>query len=67
MTKITSQKDRVYKLLANGQNLSTAAIAKRAKCANPSAVICKLRDAGLHITTEKVTVKGQTVFKYRLS
>jgi len=63
----TTQKVRLFNLLAKGTEVTIAEASKRLNIANPSAVIAQLRDDGARIYTNRRTnSKGQIVFKYRL-
>ena len=63
----STQKVRMFNLLAKGTEITIAEAAKRLGIANPSAVVSQLRDDGFPIyTNRRKTAQGQTVFKYRL-
>lgn len=64
----STQKVRLFNLLATGTEVTIAEASKRLAIANPSAVIAQLREDGEHIYTNRRTnSKGETVFKYRLN
>ena len=63
----STQKARLFKLLAKGTEVTIAEASKRLSIANPSAVVAQLRDEGLPIyTNRRKDAQGQTVYKYRL-
>ena len=63
----STQKARLFKLLAKGAEVTIAEAAQRLSIANPSAVVAQLREDGLPIyTNRRKNAQGQTVFKYRL-
>lgn len=63
----TTQKVRLFNLLAKGQEVTTAEAAHRCSIANVSAVISRLRDDGIQIHTNRRTNKsGKPVYKYSL-
>lgn len=63
----TSQKVRLFNLLAKGKEISIAEASTHLKIANPSAVVARLREDGARIyTNRRSNAAGQTVFKYRL-
>jgi hypothetical protein len=66
-TKSTSQKARLFKLLAKGTEVTIAEASKRLDITNPSAVVAQLRNDGFPIyTNRRKNAQGQTVYKYRL-
>jgi Mn-dependent DtxR family transcriptional regulator len=63
----TTQKVRLFNLLAKGTEVTIAEASKRLKIANPSAVVAQLREDGARIYTNRRTnSQGKVVFKYRL-
>jgi predicted ArsR family transcriptional regulator len=63
----STQKARLFKLLAKGTEVTIAEATQRLSIANPSAVVAQLREDGLPIyTNRRKNAQGQTVFKYRL-
>lgn len=64
----TTQKVRLFNLLASGTEITIRQATQRLRIANPSAVVSKLRDDGFPIATVSYTnAKGQTVYKYRIA
>jgi NhaP-type Na+/H+ and K+/H+ antiporter len=62
----STQKTRMFNLLAKGNEVSIAEASRRLSIANPSAVVAALRDEGHVIWTNRRTAKnGDTVFVYR--
>ena len=63
----STQKARLFKLLAKGTEVTIAEATQRLSIANPSAVVAQLREDGLPIyTNRRKDAQGQTVYKYRL-
>jgi len=63
----STQKARLFKLLAKGTEVTIAEAAQRLSIANPSAVVAQLREDGFPIyTNRRKNAQGQTVYKYRL-
>ena len=63
----STQKARLFKLLAKGTEVTIAEATTRLSIANPSAVVAQLREDGFPIyTNRRKNAQGQTVYKYRL-